>query len=145
MRIRCPQGESGEEPVNLMPLLDMVFLLLIFFLVATSFAQEERDQRVRLPVTSSPKPLSAPPRQVIINILADGTTKVGARAYEREELQKLLARVAKNEPERMVLIRADEQSLHKYFAGVASLCRNVGINEVKIGYIFQGPQAQSVR
>lgn len=144
MRIRGP-GEEQETPINLMPLIDMVFLLLIFFLVATSFAQEERDQRVKLPITSSPEPLSAPPRQVIINILHDGTTKVGGRLYERDKLQGLLARVAKNEPDRMVLIRADERSIHKYFAGVASLCRRVGIDEVKIGYILQGPEAQATQ
>jgi len=144
MRIRGPEDE-GHPPINLMPLIDMVFLLLIFFLVATSFAQEERDQRVKLPITSSPKPLSAPPRQVIINILQDGTTKVGARVYDRQKLTNLLSRVARNEPERMVLIRADERSLHKYFAGVASLCKKVGINEVKIGYIWQGPYAQATR
>jgi len=144
MRIPSPQDE-GHTPINLMPLIDMVFLLLIFFLVATSFAQEERDQRVKLPITSSPKPLSAPPRQVIINILVDGTTKVGARVYDRDQLTNLLARVARNEPDRMVLIRADERSLHKYFAGVASLCKKVGINEVKIGYIWQGPYAQATR
>jgi len=142
MRIYDRQQEH-EAPINLMPLIDMVFLLLIFFLVATSFAQEERDQRVKLPITSSPKPLSAPPRQVIVNILADGTTKVGARVYTRKELHALLSRVAKNEPERMVLIRADKESLHKYFAGVADLCRQVGINEVKIGYIVQGPTPQA--
>jgi len=142
MRIRDPQIE-GEEPINLMPLIDMVFLLLIFFLVATSFAQEERDQRVKLPITSSPKPLSAPPRQVIINILADGTTKVGGQIFAPDKLSGLLSRVARNEPDRMILIRADERSLHKYFAGVASLCRRCGINEVKVGYILQGPQAQA--
>ncbi len=144
MRIRNPEDE-GHTPINLMPLIDMVFLLLIFFLVATSFAQEERDQRVKLPITSSPKPLSAPPRQVIINILADGTTKVGARVYDRDKLTNLLSRVARNEPDRMVLIRADERSIHKYFAGVASLCKKVGINEVKIGYIWQGPYAQATQ
>jgi len=139
MRIRDPQTE-GEEPINLMPLIDMVFLLLIFFLVATSFAQEERDQRVKLPITSSNQPLSAPPRQVIINILADGTTKVGGRAYEPGALADLLARVARDEPDRMVLIRADQRSIHKYFAGVASLCLKCGINEVKIGYLLEGQQ-----
>ena len=142
MSIRGQEDES-QNPINLMPLIDMVFLLLIFFLVATSFAQEERDQRVKLPLTSSPKPLSAPPRHVIINILADGTTKVGPRIYAREALTRLLERVHRNEPDRMVLIRADERSLHKYFAGVASLCKDVGINELKIGYIWQGPYAQA--
>jgi biopolymer transport protein ExbD len=137
MNIRDKNPEQ-EPPVNLMPLLDMVFLLLIFFLVATSFAQEERDHSVKLPSTSSPKPLSAPPRQVIINILADGTTKVGGRAYPAEKLTALLRRVAQNEPNRTVLIRADERSVHKHFARVVRQCRDAGIAEAKIGYIHHG-------
>ena len=137
MRIRDTQSET-EEPIGLTPLIDMVFLLLIFFLVATSFAQEERDQRIKLPITSSPKPLSAPPKQVIINILADGSIKVGGQVYTRERLAALLNRVAKNEPDRMVLIRADERSTFRYFAAVVALCRRVGIAEARIGYIEAG-------
>lgn len=136
MNIRPKQTEQ-DAPINLMPLIDMVFLLLIFFLVATTFAQEERDKRVKLPITSSPKPLSAPPRQVVINILADGTTKVGARVHSRDKLAALLSRVARDEPDRMILIRADKESRHRFFAGVVALCRQVGIDEVKIGYILQ--------
>jgi biopolymer transport protein ExbD len=128
-----------------MPLIDMVFLLLIFFLVATTFAQEEREINIQLPDASLSQPISAPPQQVIINILADGTTKVGGRAYDRPQLRELLTRVVTNEPEREVLIRADERSIHKYFADVASLCRRVGINEVKIGYILEQPEPVAVR
>ena len=62
-----------------------------------------------------------------------------------EDLSKLLGRVARDEPDRMVLIRADERSLHRYFAGVASLCRHVGINELKVGYLLQGPEAQATQ
>ncbi|MCD6304120.1 MAG: biopolymer transporter ExbD [Planctomycetes bacterium] len=144
MRIHNPETEQ-ENPVNLMPLIDMVFLLLIFFLVATSFAQEERDQRVKLPVTAAPRPLSAPPRQVIINILRDGTMTVGGHVYDAEKLGALLRRVARSEPDRMVLIRADEMSFHKYFAAAARLCKQAGINELKIGYLEEAPGPQAMR
>lgn len=143
MRIRQEQSEE-EAPINLMPLIDMVFLLLIFFLVATTFAQEEREINIQLPGTSLAQALSAPPQQVIINILADGTTKVGGRTYDRRQLSDMLSRVADEQPDREVLIRADERSIVKYFAGVAGLCRRVGINEVKIGYILEQPRPMAV-
>ena len=136
MQIHQPQIEE-DAPINLMPLIDMVFLLLIFFLVATTFAQAEKDTTVQLPGTDSPQPLSAPPKHVIINITAEGVTKVGGRACSRKELTEMLAHVAKNQPNREVLIRADERSLHKYFAEVAELCRKVGISELKIGYLLR--------
>lgn len=138
MRISRKLGDE-EEAVNLMPLIDMVFLLLIFFLVATTISNEEREIGVQLPGTSMVQPLSAPPRQLIVNILADGTLKVAGRAYERDELAELLKRAAENEPDRDVLIRADERSIHRYFAEVARLCRKAGVTEFKIGYVLQKP------
>ena len=135
--MRIHQNESDEEaPVNLMPLIDMVFLLLIFFLVATTISQEEREQKMQLPKDGSPTAMSAPPKQLIINIMEDGSKKISGIFYKDADLKQLLIQTAENEPGREVLIRADERSIHKYFAGVASLCKSVGINELKIGYIF---------
>jgi len=135
MRIRETQVEE-ETGLNMTPLIDMVFLLLIFFLVATTFAQEERELEVQLPATAAqPQPLSAPPPQLIINVLADGTVRVDRQDYDRKALGELLAKVARNEPGREVLIRADEMGPFKHFAGVAGLCHEVGIAASKIGYL----------
>ena len=143
MRIEAQSEE--EAPVNLMPLLDMVFLLLIFFLVATTFAQEERELSIQLPGTALSQPLSAPPKQVIINILPDGTAKVSGTVYEYDALETMLGNVARDEPHREILIRCDEQAFHKYFAEVAKICRRAGIGELKIGYILQTPQPVRVQ
>jgi len=142
MLIRQTNVEE-EVPINLMPLIDMVFLLLIFFLIATRFAQEERDSSIQLPGTSMVQPLSAPPQQLIINIRSNGDMKVGPRVYKEEKpLREMLCRVATNEPNREILIRCDERAYHKYFAGVARICREAGIPEVKIGYILNQPVPQ---
>ena len=139
MQIR--QTQSDEEPaVNLMPLIDMVFLLLIFFLIATTFAQEERDANVQLPASQEEQPLSAPPQQLIINIRANGEIMIGTQTLkDYADLQKMLIRVVDADPAREVLIRCDERAIHKYFAAVVRLCREVGINQAKIGYMFTEP------
>jgi biopolymer transport protein ExbD len=137
MRIRHAELED-ESPINMTPMIDMVFLLLIFFLVATTFAQTEKEQGIQLPGTDSDLPLSATPRHLIINIAADGTPRVAGLEISQKELSALLERVARNEPDREVLIRADERSLMKYFADVADLCYKAGINEMKIGYLVRG-------
>ena len=100
---------------------------------------------MQLPGTSSVEPLSATPRQLIINIRSDGALRVAGRTYDSAGLESLLRRVVTDSPQREVLIRADERSIHKYFAGVAGLCRKAGVGEVKIGYILEKPVAQSVR
>lgn len=139
MQIR--QTQNDEEPaVNLMPLIDMVFLLLIFFLVATTLAQEERDVKVQLPVTQTEQPLSAPPQQLIINIRANGEIIIETETIkDYAVLQKMLIRVVDNDPGREVLIRCDKRAIMEYFATVVSLCRDAGIHQAKIVYLFNEP------
>jgi biopolymer transport protein ExbD len=136
MRIRDAHGEA-EEPYNLVPLTDMAFNLLIFFMAATSFTQIEKDLHVQLPRTTPFQTMSAPPRQLVINIRQDGTTVVNGKTYEADDLAKLVAGEIKPDPSRVVLIRADERSIMKYFAGVATLCKRAGVNELKIGLLQQ--------
>ena len=58
--------------IELTPIIDMVFLLLVFFLVATTFHQTEREMRIALPAASSAGPISAILQELIVNIDADG-------------------------------------------------------------------------
>ena len=140
MRIKEDYTEEAAIAFNIISLIDIVFFLLIFFLAATTFSREERQVGIQLPQTSLPQPMSAPPPQLIINVMADGTIRVGQQAYDRRALEALLRELIKDEPDREVLVRADERSIHKYFADVASLCRQAGVNELKIGYLSGEPR-----
>ena len=140
MRIRDVQAEA-EEPFNLVPLMDMAFNLLIFFMAATSFTQIEKDMNVQLPRTAPFQTMSAPPKQLVINIRQDGSSVVAGKTYNNDELARLIETEIKPDPNRAVLIRADERSLMKYFAGVATLCRRAGVSELKIGLLQQDAQA----
>src|SRR5687767_3048385 len=140
MRIPIASDE-GDVGISLTSMLDVVFNLLVFFLVATTMAEEEREIGVQLPGTSTFRPLSAPPKQLIVNVQDDGSTIVSGRTYDANALAQLLAKTAKEDPDRIVLIRADERGPHMYFAGVARLAKQAGIKEVKIGYLVQDPQA----
>lgn len=124
-----------------MPLIDMVFLLLIFFLVATSFNKEERDQNVQLPRTSKAvQPASAPPRQLIVNILHDGSMKVEGKTIEFKTLQNEFVTLATKDPSRKVLIRCDDRTRFKYFAGVVDTASACGVNRVNISYLASKPK-----
>jgi biopolymer transport protein ExbD len=138
MRIKDPINET-EEPYNLVPLTDMVFNLLIFFLCATTFVQIEKDLKVQLPKTSSAfVPLSAPPKQLVINIRQDGTITVAGKTYELKDLAPVVTSAAQGNPDQTVIVRADEKSIMKYFAGVARTCRSAGIKEARIVYLDEG-------
>ena len=136
MRIRDPVIE--EEPYNLVPLTDMVFNLLIFFMAATTFTQIEKDLAVQLPKAGGFQTLSQAPRQIIINIRQDGSTYVDGRQRSDADLSEMLSAAVKVDPGREVLIRVDERSIMQHFARVASLCRRAGVHPTKIGYLDSG-------
>lgn len=136
--MRIPHEAPDESfPINVTNMIDVFLLLLIFFLVATTFAREERDARIQLPVATAARPISAPSRDLVINIREDGAVRLGAADIAAAELLPTLQRAAVEDPGRNVLIRADERSIMKYFAAVARLCREAGFDQLKIGYVIE--------
>jgi biopolymer transport protein ExbD len=135
MRIR-DSGAEAEEPYNLVPLTDMVFNLLIFFLCATTFVQIEKDLGVQLPKTTSNfTPLSAAPKELIINITQDGKSVVNGREYNDQDLAAYVKAAVKKQENQTVIIRADERSIMKYFAHVAQICKTAKVKEAKLVYL----------
>lgn len=128
-------GGGDDDQVNLMPLIDMVFLLLIFFLVATTIAQDERDKKVKLAITGAPAALSDPPQMVVINIRENGDVLVNGQQKSHEQLRGILRKAKDASPPRDILIRADSDSKHKHFADVVDVCHGVGVAAINIGYV----------
>ncbi|MCA9079282.1 MAG: biopolymer transporter ExbD, partial [Planctomycetaceae bacterium] len=66
--------QAMEEPaLNLTPMIDIVLLLVIFFLVGTQFTQAERQYEIDLPTVSDAQPLTALPDEIVVNVGRDGT------------------------------------------------------------------------
>jgi biopolymer transport protein ExbD len=140
--MRIPHEPPDETyPINVTNMIDVFLLLLIFFLVATTFAKEERDSKVQLPGTAAVRPISAPARDLVINIRDDGSVQLGGKVVVGDELAATLKQSQAEDPGRNVLIRADERSIMKYFAAVARVCREAGFDEVRIGYVVENPGA----
>lgn len=139
MRIRDPIADN-EEPYNLVPLTDMVFNLLIFFMCATTFAQVEKDLRVKLPeARPSFRPLSAPPQQLIINVREDGSATVSGRPYDPSALTALVTDAVRRDADVSVIVRADERATIRHFASVAAICRGAGVKEARLSYLDDLP------
>jgi biopolymer transport protein ExbD len=134
MRIRDTHSEQ-EEPFNLVPLTDMVFNLLIFFMAATTFAQVEKDMSVQLPTSASFVPMSAEPKQLIINIRQDGSFVVNGKTLDTKSLAALVAAAAHQSGQDAVIIRADVRGLIRPFDTVVALCVAAGVDQARIVYI----------
>lgn len=119
--------------VNLTPMIDMVFLLLIFFLIATRFEEEERSLEVQLPQASEAMPLTARPKEVFINIDAKGQYFVAGKFVAAGELEQILEQAAANNPGRQtVIIRADKRAVWQYVVTAMNLCNKVGIRDYRV-------------
>jgi len=116
-----PLPEEKLE-VNLTPVIDMVFLLLIFFLVATKFADIERDVRIRPPSSHNARPITAIPEELVVNVTQDGRILLAGRERTIEEIDRLLKAATKANPHQSVVIRGDKNSVLHVAVSILDLC-----------------------
>jgi len=132
MRIRSSSNESSEV-INMSSLLDVLFILIIFFLVTTTFKQLEDDPLVDLPVDQRNQALASKAGDVVkINIRKSGAYVIMNKAVTQEQVQDTMKKHVKNKPEVKVMIRADKESKHLYLANILSICKYVGVKETHI-------------
>ena len=120
---------DSRVPIELTPMIDMVFLLLIFFLVATTFHQTEREMQIALPFASSSAPISAMLQEVIINVDMDGQIIVGGRRIEADELRSMVVNAVSVNPEQKVTVRGDRRTAYSNIVTVLDICKGAGIQE----------------
>ena len=122
--MRVPVEENDSHEMNLTPMIDVVFLLLIFFLVATRFHQEEKELSIRIPDVYKARPLSEGPKELVVNISADGDYIVMGDELSEPQLRTLIGSLAKKNPVDMstVQVRTDMEAQVKYSMAVVGMC-----------------------
>lgn len=131
MRMRTSRKDDLE--VNLTPLIDVVFLLLIFFMVSTSFNRESEIQ-VNLPEASA-KPQQAKEAPVEISIDASGRFFVNREVLINTQLATLklaLQKVAAGRTDVPLIISADAATPHQAVVTAMDAARQVGLTQVSI-------------
>ena len=128
MLIKTDQTTSNPS-IEMTPMIDMVFLLLIFFLVATTFHQSEREMQIALPFASSSGPISVSLREIIINVRDEGEIVVAGRTITEEDLGGLIREAIAINPEQKVTIRGDRNARYAYIAAVLDVCKQSGVQE----------------
>ena len=127
LRGRVPLHHPG---IQLAPLVDVLLLLLIFFLLTWNAARTENELDVRVPKASSAKEKSAPIGDVVVNVKADGNVVVNRRTLTGPELGELLKSLVQLNSDQAVVIRGDEAGAYKNIIGVLNICSEVGITNV---------------
>lgn len=124
--------------MDLTPIIDMVFLLLIFFLVATTFHQTEREMQIALPSASSAGPISTSLRELIINIDEEGQVIVSGHTVSHDDLRAILAESVAQNPEQKVTLRGDRNTAYANIVIVLDICKANGIQEPYLDTVLVG-------
>lgn len=129
MAIQLNKGRA-QGMLDMTPMLDMVFNLLIFFMVVTRFAKEERDMKMLLPSGTEAMPLTEKPKEIFVNIDSRGGYFFRGRQLTQEELGQVLRDAAVNNPaSQSVIIRADKRVQWDFVATAMRLCNEAGIRD----------------
>ena len=132
MRIH-DESASEEMTLNLTSLIDVVFLLLIFFMVATTFLDPEREIDLDLPEAESSTMPEEAPDQIVINVVEDGRISLAGRTVDRDGLLASLRQAARVSPTTPVTIRGARLVAHERIVAVMDACGVAGLSNLAVG------------
>ena len=121
------QMEKGA--IDITPLVDVVFQLIIFFLLSSSFVLQP-GIKVELPTVKLPK--GEKPAGLSLSILRDGRIFLNDRPIEWKVLQKALQMEKVRQPDQLLVIKADEKAQHGNVVRVMGLAKEVGFARIAI-------------
>ena len=121
--------QSAPEPggFQIAPMVDIVFLLLIFFLVTWNFARYETELDVKVPAAKEGKESRRAVGEVIINVKTDGSIVMNRKTLSPGELGATLRKIAELYPDQAVILRGDEGADYRYIVAVLDVCRGANI------------------
>ncbi len=127
-----------EEPsLNLTPMIDIVLLLVIFFMVGTQFTEAERQYDIDLPAVSVAQPLTALPDEIVVNVTKDGTVLVKKNPLAMDDLRQLLRTARARYADQAVIIRGDGAVVYQRIMDVLNLCQQERVTHVQLANRLQ--------
>lgn len=132
--------EEDNFEIPMTSLIDVVFLLLIFFLVATNFNRKETDHVVVLPESEAGVKAELVPNRLVINIREEGTLVVNGRVTTETELRTMVRDFVGAHPSRPAVIRADAKVPYRAVMKVFGICRAGGVRNVDLPVMDPGNQ-----
>ena len=132
MKVIQAQDEEATG-IDVAPLIDILFTLIIFFLVTTTFQEKEKEESVRLPRQGGSS-LVNKDRPFYINVLQDGTYSVGGEIVKLDDLELKLKLRFEEKPDQKLVLRGDSKAFHGQTASALDVARRVGFTKASIAY-----------
>ena len=109
------------------PMVDILLVVLVFFIVTWNFALSENELDVRVPSAAKANETQPYVGQVVINIKADGTIIVNRQPKTLTELMELLKKLSQLYPDQAAIVRGDQGVEYKHIVEVLDICRQADI------------------
>ena len=120
-------GNSKPPTLALTSMLDVIFLLLCFFVTVSVYSQWESEISIKLPNAKTAETPERLPGEIIVNLSKDGKISVNSVALTLGDLCARLSKVAKFYPGQPVIIRADKEVRYEALVELIDMCRAAGI------------------
>ena len=109
------------------PMVDILLVLLCFFIVTWSFARKEMELDVKVPAAQSGKEPVSAVNQTVLNVKMDGTVVWNRKVVPSKELVERLTELARIYPDYAIILRGDERAAYRAIVNVLDICRDAGI------------------
>lgn len=124
---------QDDPPVlNLTSMVDVLFLLIIFFMVGAQFTDQERNIDLQVPTVSEAGAMTPAPEKRVVNVDREGRISLDRSEVSLDELTTRLAAARREYSELGVVVRGDGGGPLQHVADVLSACREAGISDMGI-------------
>lgn len=130
--MRMPEGPD-ETKLQMGPMIDMVFLLIIFFMTASHMSSSKNMDNIAMPDASHGKVPKERPDRWTVNVRSDGAVFSGQTEVTLDELRQMVAARAKADPAMKVYLRADKTTPHKTVRQVMNAMAEAGVGDFIFG------------
>jgi biopolymer transport protein ExbD len=128
-------SRTARAALPLAPMLDVMFILLIFFVTTWNLRQEEQHIQVALATARTGTTAPARRTELIVNVKADGAILVGSIVHSPSQLASMLRDLVRDYPEERVVIRGDKQVPYERIVAVIDLARAAGVAHVTLATV----------
>lgn len=132
---------NDEQPtLNLTPMIDIVFLLIIFFMLGTKFtelSEAEKKIPLKVPEVAAGATMTPAPERRVISVYRDGRIALDREEMSLSELVAELTQAREEYSDLGVIVRGDAEGTFQNVASVLSACRKAGVSDMGISVRLQ--------
>ncbi|MCM8776437.1 MAG: biopolymer transporter ExbD [Candidatus Omnitrophica bacterium] len=127
IRLQPSHSRQIRPSIQIAPLIDIIFITLIFYMALTVFYQLENEISISVPKAEEAREVDRSPGEIVINIDRKGRVIVNQRELNKTELRLMLKRISALYPNQPVIIRADKRTYHEHVVSVLDTCASTNI------------------